>query len=242
MEKNTLALIEGPNNYGQVTQLTSIGSLVLWSEWNDIQRGFHFRPTHYRHIYDEYDRSLQAGEEIGTGQHMGDPAVFAFIDNGSIIAAGSIYKKEGQLIPSYLPTNVAHAFMTDAVTVAGARNQGLNTAISRARVQWAHKLRLAWVETRVLQTKPASIQAKLQVGFFVDSFYDLHFRLLFPLDQSIKTLCGIPNSLDVSSSPDIPLSDITPDRFVSEFGIVALGKQDTGKDLHVRMHRRNYNN
>ncbi len=229
LEPSTDTLRDSP-----IHQLTSVEELMIWERWNNTHCGHPLSPDHERRKYKFYEEILTSTGSVGSGADYLDPAIFAIFNEGNIVAAGSIVIKKCFEPSYYLPAGSHYAFTTDAYTESAYRGLGLNTQITRARIDWARRAELPLVVTRVKLVKPASIQAKLKAGFFVDSYEDNYLTLLKPLKAPITVRSGLPLDTPNQIGEEVPLSHLSPDSFADNFGSVSFTPR-IGQGVYIRM-------
>lgn len=234
MIESTLALQERHSRFGPPRLLLTDGELIKWRFWyqgldpsiigqertNDYVRTF-------RH------QLLQ--DYIGAGLHRSTSAVYAVIDRDRIVAAGSVEISNSEHWNTHAPCGFTYARIDNGVTIPRYTGLGLNTQITRARINWAHQKGLSCVETTIDPRNYASIKAKLKAGFVIDSIAK-YVGVLFPLSAEIKQYRGIHE--DVSYSTDtIPVTNLplVQNRLQTHFAILDEDNSDGQETFYLRM-------
>lgn len=239
----TLAL-EPPKDIlqiGQVRQLQTIDELMAWQRWKYPQEELRVSEMALQVKQREYQQSLARSGVIGTGQSSRDPSIFAITEGQNIRSAGSAYKLTTFGRDSHFPTRTPYCRIDDALTDSRYRNRGLNTSVTLARIEWARTQQLPWVQTSIHMSRPASIQAKLKVGFIIYDLADEFVRVMYPLHQSATNKQGIHANFDEHDGELVRIEDLLDlqSTLSSHFGIVSdISNPEAG--LFVRMIPRDF--
>lgn len=222
-------------------QLTSPYDLARWHIWNE-KRGRDLRwHTDISELIATYQTELDTYGSVATGKHPSSNAVFVIKEGNTYISGGTVaehdsYTKTGSLL------TLKHAYIAEGYTDDDFRNEGLNTIITQARINWAIAQRLAYVLALVRITNAPAFIPKAKLGFIIDGAGRTFADVILPLNAEYRSMSGIPHDIPMHGGEILRLSQLieNAERFNGEYGVFAGRSQDSHTELLIRMIPRDF--